>query len=103
MQDQGKRIFLFAILTMAVILVYNQFTAKPPPADGSGSAGSGSAVAKARPTGVVIGEPNASGPRGADERIVLTHPNLVATFSSQCGGLVGPLPCTFRNRLIRTR
>jgi YidC/Oxa1 family membrane protein insertase len=94
MQDQGKRLLLAVALALGVILVWNQFAkkdepAKPNPASSSGS--SGPLIDNGRPrvglAGAATVAPAATTPRPPEEVLRLTFPNVVAEFSSYCGGL----------------
>jgi len=95
MQDQGKRLLLAVALALGVILVWNQFGHKeePPPAK-DGSAQTGSAKSETPSVGIAGGGSAAvastlpdAGPRPPEVPIELKFPNVVATFSSYCGGL----------------
>ena len=96
MEGQGKRLLIAVVLALGVMLVWNMaFSPKKddkPATQGSGSAG----VALIKPTsqvGVSL-DPSTTPsaptptPRGPAETIVLTFPNVTATFSSSTGGLV---------------
>ena len=109
MQDQGKRLLLAAGLAIGVILVFQMLGHKdepPPPA--AATAGSqagpkpvtpqvgvaaGTPVAPAAVPGTpaatpAAGAPVAEAPRAAEQVITLPFPNVIAKFSSYCGGLV---------------
>jgi YidC/Oxa1 family membrane protein insertase len=113
MQDQGKRLLLAAGLAIGVILVFqmlgNQETPPPPPATESGSqvaprpmspqvgVATGTVpVAPAPATGAAGVAPTvapsvvpaaAEQPRPPEQVFTLPFPNVVAKFSSYCGGL----------------
>jgi YidC/Oxa1 family membrane protein insertase len=95
MQEQGKRLLLTVGIAIAVMMVFQMVTKKdePPPAATSGSAAPkpqqiqvGSAAGAATTPAVAAVE---AAPRPAEETITLPFPNVVATFSSYCGGLTG--------------
>jgi YidC/Oxa1 family membrane protein insertase len=115
MQDQGKRLLIAVALALGVMLVWNTLFHKdePPPSPTAGSGvtpkpvtpqvgvatGGSSAPDKPSPTGAETPSPTpaavpaAAGqlveeaPRPAEKTITLPFSNVVATFSSYCGGL----------------
>lgn len=111
MQDQGKRLLLAVALALGVMLVWNTVFHEdepPPPTAGSqvaprpatpqvGVATEGSSVPArpsapgaampASPLPATAGTPAEEVPRPAEQTLVLSFDNLVATFSSYCGGL----------------
>jgi YidC/Oxa1 family membrane protein insertase len=88
MQDQGKRLMIAVVLALGVMLVYsNLFQNDEPPA--TTTTPSPGVAASSREKPLPIGPPaggEAPGPAG--EVLTLTFDNLVARFSSSCGGLV---------------
>jgi YidC/Oxa1 family membrane protein insertase len=105
MQDQGKRLLLAVALALGVFLVWNMFAPQeppkpPPPAQQApkpatpdvGVAAGGSA-AEAAPGAAAAGAASASAapvveePRPPEALLTLPFDNVVATFSSHCGGL----------------
>jgi len=114
MQDQGKRLLIAVALALGVMLVWNTVFHKdePPPPTTAGSqvvppkpvtpqvgvAAGGSGVTQPAATG--SGTPSSAGPapavtaspveelpRPPEEKLTLSFDNVVATFSSYCGGL----------------
>lgn len=100
MQEQGKQLLLTVVLALGVLLAWSFFTRKDePPADPkAGSAAvapkaatpqvgvaSGSAVPAA--PAIAASAPVVDAPRPAEELVTLSFDNVVATFSSYCGGL----------------
>lgn len=107
MQDQGKRLLIAVALALGVMLVYNLVfhNEEPPPAPSSSTqappkpatpqvgvttggapAAPGSAGQAAGPAGVMA-PPAEEAPRPPEQVIELPFDNVVATFSSHCGGL----------------
>jgi YidC/Oxa1 family membrane protein insertase len=114
MQDQGKRLLLAVALALGVILVWNMAVRKdePPPDQAQTGSQSGSATT-AKPATPQVGGPSGSAaatpavpsampgtpvppgpapvvddkPRPPEELVKLAFENVVATFSSYCGGL----------------
>ncbi|HET9621176.1 MAG TPA: membrane protein insertase YidC [Kofleriaceae bacterium] len=91
MQDQGKRLLIAVALAIGVILVWNQFQHKEEPgkpgAAGS-SAGSSVVIDNGKPRVGLAGpvaSPDAA--RSPEQILKLTYPNVIAEFSSYCGGL----------------
>ncbi len=89
MQDQGKRLLLAVALALGFMLLWNM-VCHPKDQQQTQTAGSGSAV----PTQVVqttssvgVGAEAPPATRGAEQKIVLAFPNVVATFSSYGGVL----------------
>jgi YidC/Oxa1 family membrane protein insertase len=86
MQDQGKRLLITVALALGVMLVWTSLSKKDePPTNTAG----GSAVAMPMPVLPQIGPPAgpAEPPRAAAAPLILPYGNLVAQFSSECGGL----------------
>ncbi|MBP9086400.1 MAG: membrane protein insertase YidC [Kofleriaceae bacterium] len=102
MQEQGKRLLLAAIIAIGVLFAWNAAfpTKKNPPkpvvAAGSGSAGSGAAIAVTpqspvgQPALPVAGTPAVvptEAPRGAEQTLTVTSANFTATFTNWGGAL----------------
>jgi YidC/Oxa1 family membrane protein insertase len=102
MQDQGKRLLITVALALGVMLVWTSFTHKDePPPTAAGSAGPkpvtpqvgvstvGVAAAPAGAAGAAAPAVHAAEelPRPPEVPLTLTFDNVVATFSSYCGGL----------------
>jgi len=100
MQDQGKRLLITVALALGVMLVWTSFTHKeePPATTGSGQATpkpvvpqvgvSAAPGAPSAPAATVGSAPAvAELPRPPEVPLTLTFDNVVATFSSYCGGL----------------
>jgi YidC/Oxa1 family membrane protein insertase len=104
MQDQGKRLLLAVALALGVFFVWTSFQPKEEPAKTT----AGSAQSPAKPAGPTVGPPagavnpaaeaSAPGaatiaapveeaPRPPAVPLTLAFDNVVATFSSYCGGL----------------
>jgi YidC/Oxa1 family membrane protein insertase len=90
MQEQGKRLLLTVALALGVILLWNTVFHKDEPPKPGQTTGSGAVPTQAVATVPHIG-PIDGGPSGAaapaGETIALAFDNVVATFSSTCGGL----------------
>src|SRR6185503_13715538 len=98
MQDQGRRLLIAVALALGVMFVWQSFLApedkKPDPATAGSAAGSGSAAAPTPTTPVGVPQPSSTPtpatpdkPRGPEQEIKLSYPNLDATFSSYGGVL----------------
>src|SRR5512135_2058365 len=91
MQNQGKQLLLAVSLALGVMLVWNMiFHPKDQPKDQQQGSGSGALVAPApvvQTTSPVTSNPDAppAPPLGPEQTIVLTFPNVAATFSSHDG------------------
>src|SRR5512140_3813150 len=115
MQDQGKRLLIAVALALGVMLVWNTVFHKdePPPPTTAGSqvvppkpvtpqvgVATGGSAAATQPASPSSGTPSSAGtapvataspveelPRPPEEKLALSFDNVVATFSSYCGGL----------------
>jgi YidC/Oxa1 family membrane protein insertase len=95
MQDQGRRLFLVAALCIGLFWVWQLMFPKkddtaPKPGQGSGSAVAAATVGGVPATPDVIAyAPSSKADLGAAQKIELKFPDVVATFSSRGGELVG--------------
>lgn len=96
MEDQGKRLIIAVVLCMAILwLGSTVFGPKPAPPTGpvpTPTGDAGTSVTAAAPLAVPATQPTtpvaaANRPLGPEQRITLTTPRYVATFSSFGGGL----------------
>ena len=95
MQDQGKRLILAVVLMLGVLYAWQAFFGKKPEPAKKTGAGSGSAAqTQTQPTGpvpvpdqVATTPETQNAPRGAEQKIKLSFPNVVVEFSSY-GGVV---------------
>src|SRR4051812_10552901 len=103
MQEQGKRLLLTVGLALGVMLVFQMFTKKDEPPPATSASGSQVAPKPATPgVGVSAGAPVTpnipapvavapveAAPRPPEQVFTLPFDNVIATFSSYCGGLTG--------------
>ena len=98
MQDQGRRLLIAVVLALGVLFLWGRLFPKeePPPTSGSGSQvapkptqapASGTTAPGTPASQAAAVQPASVQPRPAEELRELTFENVVATFSSYCGGL----------------